>query len=161
MVLLLPRGRSPGGYRFRDLYNPLGQDVIVCKAASPQVDDMHPVIGHPSLKAHLGADLNFSVAFQTTQVPVIFGIHVTKRRESPNDTFTPGGPGRKHEGWASALEAALSHPHTGAAIRNGDRHLSAHHQPPGNSGKHPPARGCKREHANIGLVWSYTPSHKE
>lgn len=95
---------------------------------------MGPVIGHPSLRAQLGADLNFSVAFQTTQVPVILGIHVIKRRESPNETFTPGGPGRKHEGWASALEAALGHPHTGAAIRDGDSHLSAHHQPLENSG---------------------------
>lgn len=75
---------------------------------------------------------------------------MTKRRESPDEIFTPGGPGRKHE--ASALEAALCHPHTGTAIRSGDHHFSAHHQPLGNSGQHPPARGCKREHANIGLV---------
>lgn len=122
---------------------------------------MDPVIGHPSLRDQLGADLNFSVAFQTTQVPVIFGVHVTKRRESSNETFTPGGPGRKHEGWASALEAALCHLHTGPAIRNGDSNLSAHRQPRGNSGQHPPARRCRREHANIAFVWPYTPSHKE
>lgn len=89
---------------------------LCARQQAPRAMTMDPVIGHPSLRAHLEVDLNFSVAFPITQVPVILGIHVTKRRESPNETFTPGGQGRKHEGWASSLEAALCHPHAGTAI---------------------------------------------
>lgn len=124
VLLLLPRGRSPGDYKFRDLYNPMGQDAIDYNAEWPQVDedsscDWPSCVSHSSFRTHLGAS-------QTTQIPVIFGIYLTKRRVSLNEKFTQG-PGKRHKGWAAALEAALCYPHTRAAIRNGDCHLPAHH----------------------------------
>lgn len=162
IVLLLPKGQPPGGYRFRDLYSRMGHDVMVSKAAKSQVDEDashgRPQCGsHPPLRAHLEADFDFSVASQTTQVPVIFGIHGTKRRTSPNEKFTPQGPGRSHGGWAAALEAALCHPHTGAAIRNGGCRVPAQHQPLGEPSATSTRCGVQeREHADIRHPWHYS-----
>lgn len=64
---------------------------------------------HPFLWALPRVDLNFHVASETTQVPVIFGIPVTKRRVSPNEKSTPQGQDRQYRGRAAVLEAILCH----------------------------------------------------
>ena len=100
--------------RFRDLSSPMGGDGIAHKAAKPHIDediscDCPHCRSHPFLWAHLGVDLNCYVASETTQIPVIFGIPVTKRRVSPNEKSTPQGPGRQCGRCTTALEATLCH----------------------------------------------------
>lgn len=78
----------------------MGQDVIAHKAAKPHIDediscDYPHHRSHHFLWAHLEVGLNYYVAYETTEVPVIFGIPVTKRRVSPKEKSTPQGPRRQ------------------------------------------------------------------